>query len=204
MAVLNVNIDHVATIRQARGTDYPEVLEAAALCEEAGAHGITVHLREDRRHINDKDVYELRKALNVRLNLEMANTPGIVAVALDVRPDEVCIVPEKREELTTEGGLDAAGLSGDLAETVRALTGAGVEVSLFIEPETCQIDAAADLGAPCIELHTGTFCDAKGQTPAGSVPEDPSRQRLIPDRREGSFQNRRTSRGGRVARRCVL
>jgi len=162
MLKLGVNIDHVATLRQARGTDYPDLLEAARLCEEAGAHGITIHLREDRRHIQDADVYALRESLATRMNLEMANAPGIVQVALRVLPEEVCLVPEKREELTTEGGLDVAGQIDQLEPTVKALTDAGIAVSLFIEPEERQVAAASALGAPYIELHTGTYCDATG------------------------------------------
>ncbi len=162
MLKLGVNIDHVATLRQARGTDYPDVVTAARCCEGAGAEGITIHLREDRRHIQDADVYTLRNALNVSMNLEMANSPEIVAIALDVHPDEVCLVPEKREELTTEGGLDVAGHFEELKPTVAALADAGILVSLFIDPEPEQIEATVALKAPCIELHTGTFCDAVG------------------------------------------
>ncbi len=162
MLKLGVNIDHVATLRQARGTAYPDVLTAARCCEAAGADGITIHLREDRRHIQDADVYTLREALMVRMNLEMANSPEIVAIALDVSPDEVCLVPEKREELTTEGGLDVAGQFDELKPTVAALTEAGILVSMFIDPEPAQIEATVALGAPYIELHTGTFCDATG------------------------------------------
>jgi pyridoxine 5-phosphate synthase len=158
---LGVNIDHVATLRQVRGTDYPDLLRAAHACEAAGAKGITVHLREDRRHIQDRDVFALRKAIKTRLNLEMANSPEIVAVALKVRPDEVCLVPERRRELTTEGGLDVAGLERQLWPTIRTLLGAGIEVSLFIEAQPAQVAAAARLGAPCIELHTGTYCEAR-------------------------------------------
>ena len=160
---LGVNIDHVATLRQARGTVYPDVVRAAEIVEAAGAHGITVHLREDRRHIRDADVYGLRKTIRTRLNLEMANAPEIVKIALEVHPDEVCLVPEKREELTTEGGLDAAGQRAELAPTVKALSEAGILVSLFIDPDVLQIDAAAELGAPIIELHTGTYCDGTGK-----------------------------------------
>jgi len=159
---LGVNIDHVASVRQARGTSYPSVIEAARECEDAGANGITVHLREDRRHIQDKDVYALRKTIQTRLNLEMANTPEIVKIALDVQPDEVCIVPEKRQEITTEGGLDVVREMKRLAKPVAKLRSAGIEVSLFIEADKRQIAAAAELGAPHIELHTGTFCDATG------------------------------------------
>jgi pyridoxine 5-phosphate synthase len=163
---LGVNIDHVATLRQVRGTTYPDLIQAARCCERGGAEGITVHLREDRRHIQDADVYRLRKALRVRLNLEMANHPDIVAVALDVRPDEVCLVPERRRELTTEGGLDAAGQEAALRRTVRRLAGAGITVSLFLDPEPRQIEAAARLDAPCIELHTGCYCDSRGREAA--------------------------------------
>jgi len=158
----------VATLRQARGTPYPDVLEAAAACERAGADGITVHLREDRRHIQDADVYALRKALRVRLNLEMAVARDIVAVALSVRPDEVCLVPERRRELTTEGGLNTASNRAALARTVARLREAGIVVSLFIEPEAESIRAAADTGAECVELHTGAFCDAA--SPASAAP----------------------------------
>jgi pyridoxine 5-phosphate synthase len=157
---LGVNVDHVATLRQARGTTYPDVVEAAALCEAAGAEGITVHLREDRRHIQDADVYDLRGSIRGSLNLEMANHPEIVAVALDVKPDEACLVPERREELTTEGGLDVVAQQGDLTETVAQLASAGIRVSLFIDPDPRQVEAAAAVRAPTIELHTGTFCDA--------------------------------------------
>jgi len=163
---LGVNIDHVATLRQARGTDYPDLLEAARLCENAGAESITVHLREDRRHVQDRDVHALRRRLRVRLNLEMANSPEIAAIALDVRPDEVCLVPEKRRELTTEGGLDAAGQIDGLRPTVEALSKAGIVVSLFIDPDLPQIAAARALRAPTIELHTGTYCAARGRAAA--------------------------------------
>jgi len=156
---LGVNVDHVATLRQARGTDYPSVVAAALACEAAGAHGITIHLREDRRHIQDADVYAVREQIQTRLNLEMANHPEIVEIALDVSPDEVCLVPEKREELTTEGGLDVAGNMDALRDPVRRMSDAGILVSMFIDPDPEQIQASATLGAPCIELHTGTFCD---------------------------------------------
>ena len=159
---LGVNIDHVATLRQARRTPYPDLLEAARAAERGGAEGITVHLREDRRHIQDADVRRLRRAIATRLNLEMANHPDIVAIALEVRPHEVCLVPEKRLELTTEGGLDAAGQQRALAPTVAALTRRGIVVSLFIDPDPRQVAAAASLGAPCIELHTGTWCERRG------------------------------------------
>ncbi|MDI6774338.1 MAG: pyridoxine 5'-phosphate synthase [Verrucomicrobiota bacterium] len=163
---LGVNCDHVATLRQVRGAPYPDVTAAALACEAVGARGITVHLREDRRHIQDYDVYALRRNLKTNLNLEMANARDIVALALAVEPDEVCLVPEKREELTTEGGLDVAGQKAELAPTVKTFADAGIEVSLFIEPVARQIEAAAELGAPCIELHTGTFCNASGRQAA--------------------------------------
>lgn len=159
---LGVNIDHVATLRQARGTVYPAVTEAAMICEAAGCDGITVHLREDRRHIQDADVRALRKLLHVPLNLEMANAAPIVKIALAVRPDEVCLVPEKRQELTTEGGLDVAGAKKALRATVTALSGAGITVSMFVDPDADQLEASAEIGAPCVELHTGTYCDATG------------------------------------------
>jgi len=163
---LGVNIDHVATLRQARGTQYPDVLAAARLCQAAGAEGITVHLREDRRHIQDRDVRALRRCLGVPLNLEMANVPDIVRAALRVRPAEVCLVPERRQELTTEGGLDAAGQRRPLQATVRALAAAGIRVSLFIAAERRQIEAAAALGVPVVELHTGTYCSAPARRAA--------------------------------------
>ena len=160
---LGVNIDHVATLRQARGTVYPSPLEAAALCERGGADGITIHLREDRRHIQDADLHALRKALQVPLNLEMANSPEIVEIALAAKPAEVCLVPEKRQELTTEGGLDAAGQFEALQPAIARLKGAGIVVSLFIEPSIRQLDAAVALGAPVVELHTGKYCDLDGE-----------------------------------------
>lgn len=159
---LGVNIDHAATLRQARGVDYPDLAEIARLAEAAGAHGITIHLREDRRHIQDADVYRLRKTLTTRMNLEMANNPDVVRVALDVVPDEVCLVPERRQELTTEGGLDAAGQLDALRPTVRALAAQGTHVSLFIAPDRRQLEAAAELGALYVELHTGAYANATG------------------------------------------
>ena len=159
---LGVNIDHAATLRQARGVDYPDLAAIAALAEKAGAHGITIHLREDRRHIQDADVYRLRKTLTTRMNLEMANNPDVVRVALDVVPNEVCLVPERRQELTTEGGLDAAGQLEALRPTVAALAAQGTQVSLFIAPDRRQLDAAAALGAPYVELHTGAYANAAG------------------------------------------
>lgn len=161
---LGVNIDHAATLRQARGVDYPDLAEIARLAEGAGAHGITIHLREDRRHIQDADVYRLRTTLSTRMNLEMANNPDVLRVALDVVPAEVCLVPERRQELTTEGGLDAAGQLDALRPTVRALSAQGTHVSLFIAPERRQLEAAAALGAPYVELHTGAYANASGDT----------------------------------------
>jgi pyridoxine 5-phosphate synthase len=159
---LGVNVDHVATVRQARGTTYPDPVEAARLAAEAGAHGITVHLREDRRHIQDADVFAMRTGQPLPLNLEMGNHPDIVEIALQVQPDEVCLVPEKREELTTEGGLDAAGQFEALEKSCARFRDAGIQVSLFIDPDPVQVEAARALQAPIIELHTGTFCEMEG------------------------------------------
>lgn len=163
MLRLGVNIDHVATLRQARGTVYPDPVEAARLCAEAGAHGLTIHLREDRRHIQDRDLEALARERVLPLNLEMANAAEILAIALRARPDEVCLVPERRQELTTEGGLDAAGQEAALRPTVAALADAGVAVSLFIAPDPRQIETAARLRVPYLELHTGAYCDAHGK-----------------------------------------
>jgi pyridoxine 5-phosphate synthase len=160
---LGVNVDHVATLRQARGTTYPDVTEAALVCMRAGALGITVHLREDRRHIRDADVLRLRARLpRGTLNLEMADVGEIVAFAVRIRPDEACLVPERRQERTTEGGLDVRGRARAMARTVARLQAAGIEVSLFIEPDPGQIRAAADVGARVVELHAGRYCDARG------------------------------------------
>jgi pyridoxine 5-phosphate synthase len=156
---LGVNIDHVATVRNARGSGYPDPVRAALLAVEAGADGITAHLREDRRHITDDDIARLVDQLTVPLNLEMAATEEMLAIALRHRPHAVCIVPEKREERTTEGGLDAAGLHDHLAPMVDKLRANGSRVSLFIEPDSRQIDAALRLGAPVVELHTGRYCE---------------------------------------------
>lgn len=157
---LGVNIDHIATLRQARGTHYPSPAEAARRVAEAGAHGITMHLREDRRHIQDGDLAAVRDAMTLPINLEMANSKEILGIALNLRPAEACIVPERRQELTTEGGLDAAGQFCALQPTVKALCDAGIRVSLFIEASEAQIEAAHRLGAPMVELHTGHYCDA--------------------------------------------
>jgi pyridoxine 5-phosphate synthase len=160
---LGVNIDHVATVREARyrGRDRgePDPVEAARLCEAAGADGITVHLREDRRHIQDRDVWKLREAVTTRLNLELANTPAIVDIALKLKPDIVCFVPERRQEVTTEGGLDVVAQRVALAETRQRMNDAGIEVSLFITPDAQQVEAASQVGAQFIELHTGRFAE---------------------------------------------
>jgi pyridoxine 5-phosphate synthase len=158
--LLGVNIDHIATIRQARGTRYPDLMQAALVAEQNGADSITAHLREDRRHIQDKDIYLLKTTLHTRLNMEMAATKEMVAIACEVKPDACCLVPEKREELTTEGGLDVQGNKPYIAEACVELANSGVEVSLFIAPDKVQIDAAKAVGAPVIELHTGIYADA--------------------------------------------
>ncbi len=160
MLTLGVNIDHIATIRQARRTVEPDPVAAAVLAELAGADGITVHLREDRRHIQDRDVHLLRQTVRSHLNLEMAATDEMVAIALQVKPDYITLVPEKREEVTTEGGLDVAGQLDRMKQVVGQLQGAGIPVSLFIDAEPKQIDAAAEIGAKLIELHTGTYAEA--------------------------------------------
>ena len=162
--LLGVNIDHVATLRQARGTPYPDPVEAAALAEQSGADSITLHLREDRRHIQDRDVLVLRERLQTRMNLEMAVTEEMLAFAARVRPEDCCLVPERREELTTEGGLDVAGQLSRVREACDRLAGAGVRVSLFIDADIAQVNAAAASGAPCIEIHTGHFADAADAT----------------------------------------
>jgi len=164
MLKLGVNIDHVATLREARSRGReqgePDPVAAALACETSGAHGITAHLREDRRHIQDRDVWKLRDAIATRLNLEMANAPEIVSLALKLKPDIVCLVPEKRQEVTTEGGLDVAGNLAALSETRKRMNDAGIEVSLFIAPDAKQIDAAARTGSQFIELHTGAFAES--------------------------------------------
>jgi pyridoxine 5-phosphate synthase len=163
MLKLGVNIDHVATVREARyrgqSAGEPDPIQAALICEEAGAHGITAHLREDRRHIQDRDVRELRRAIKTRFNLEMANSPEIVDLALKLKPDIICLVPERRQEVTTEGGLDAAGNVSALVETQKKMNDAGIEVSLFIGPDTKQVEAAARIGSQFVELHTGAFAE---------------------------------------------
>ena len=158
---LGVNVDHVATIRQARGTDYPDLVQAARQAEEAGADGITLHLREDRRHIQERDVEAIRATIKTRVNLEMAATEEMINIATRIRPEHCCIVPEKREEITTEGGLDVVSQRAHLAELCRRLGGANIKVSLFVDPEPRQIEAAAAVGAPTIEIHTGRYAEAQ-------------------------------------------
>ena len=166
---LGVNIDHVATVRNARGSGYPDPVRAALLAAESGADGITAHLREDRRHITDDDIARLSSELTIPLNLEMAATDEMLAIALRHRPHAACIVPEKREERTTEGGLDAAGQFAMLAPLVSQLGAAGIRVSLFVEPSAAQIDAALRLGAPVVELHTGRYCELEGEAQADEL-----------------------------------
>ncbi|NVK40455.1 MAG: pyridoxine 5'-phosphate synthase [Oceanospirillaceae bacterium] len=167
--LLGVNIDHIATLRQARGTRYPDPVQAAILAEEAGADGITVHLREDRRHIQERDIRLLNDVLQTRMNLEMAVTEEMLAFAAEIRPAHSCLVPEKREELTTEGGLDIVGQEAKIKAACDRLAADGIEVSLFIDPEPAQIDATLRCGAPVIELHTGAYADAT--TAAGQKAE---------------------------------
>jgi len=158
--LLGVNIDHVATLRQARGTLYPDPLHAALQIEQAGADSITLHLREDRRHIQDRDIYLLKQRMLTRMNLEMAVTDEMVSIAVDVKPDDCCLVPESREELTTEGGLDVIAHESQIRDACTALSEAGTRVSLFIDADKKQIDAAKATGAPVIEIHTGHYADA--------------------------------------------
>lgn len=160
--LLGVNVDHVATVRQARGTDYPSVIEAAALSLKGGADAITIHLREDRRHIQDEDVRLLCQQEGTRVNLEMAVTEEMLAIGIERKPSDVCLVPEKREELTTEGGLDVTANPAGIANAVKRFDDAGIRVSLFIDPDRKQLQAASDAGAPVVELHTGAYADAVG------------------------------------------
>ena len=176
---LGVNIDHIATLRNARGGRHPDPVRAAKLAERAGADGITAHLREDRRHIVDRDIERLSAELSVPLNLEMAATDEMLAVAKRHAPHACCLVPERRAEVTTEGGLDVAGQRGTLERFVRQLGQAGARVSLFIDPERTQLEAAAAVGAPMVELHTGAYCDAFLDAAAeGRAPDDASRREL--------------------------
>ncbi len=158
--LLGVNVDHVATLRQARGTVYPDPVEAALLAEQSGADSITVHLREDRRHIQDRDVERLAQSMTTHMNLEMAVTGEMLRIAGELAPSDCCLVPERRAELTTEGGLDVAGQKPRIAEACAELAGRGIRVSLFIDPDPRQLDASLEVGAPVVELHTGCFADA--------------------------------------------
>jgi pyridoxine 5-phosphate synthase len=179
MLKLGVNIDHVATLREARyrgrGFGEPSPVEAARICEAAGAHGITAHLREDRRHIQDRDILELREKIETRLNLEMANAPEIISTALKLRPEIVCIVPERRLEVTTEGGLDVVANEKSLTETRKKMNDAGIEVSLFIAPDEKQIETSARAGSQFIELHTGAFAEEFHRW--GEAPDEPLARR---------------------------
>jgi pyridoxine 5-phosphate synthase len=173
MLKLGVNIDHVATLREARYRDRkrgePDPVCAAQVCEDAGAHGITVHLREDRRHIQTRDVWAIREVIRTRLNLEMANAPEIIEIALGVKPDIVCLVPERRTEVTTEGGLEVAAHESALAETRRRMNDAGIQVSVFITPDPVQIEAAARIGSQFIEIHTGAFAESFEDVPQREI-----------------------------------
>ncbi len=188
---LGVNIDHVATLREARyrGRERgePDVIEAARVCERAGAHGITIHLREDRRHIQDRDVWKLREILSLPLNLEMANAPEIVDIALKLKPATVCLVPERRQEVTTEGGLDVVGNRAAIAETCKRMNGIGVAVSLFIAPDLAQVDASASAGAQYIELHTGAYAE--------HFPSEKELERLLKATRQGRAAGLRINAG---------
>lgn len=177
---LGVNIDHVATLRQVRGVTYPDPLHAALVAEQSGADSITLHLREDRRHIQDHDVRRMRAALQTRMNLEMAATDAMVAIAREVGPQDVCLVPEKRAELTTEGGLDVAGQAAHLRDVCAALREAGCRVSLFIDPDPAQLEASRAVGAPVVELHTGAYAEATGEHQAKEL------MRLVAAARFGS------------------
>jgi pyridoxine 5-phosphate synthase len=181
MLKLGVNIDHVATLREARyrgrGFGEPDPVEAARICEAAGAHGITAHLREDRRHIQDRDVWKLREVVKTRLNLEMAIVPEIIGIALKLKPDIVCIVPERRLEVTTEGGLDVVANEKAITDTRKKMNDAGIEVSLFIAPDERQIEASARTGSQFVELHTGQFAEKFGAPNSDSARKKDSHQR---------------------------
>lgn len=176
---LGVNIDHVATLRQARGTAYPRPVEAAVMAEQAGADSITVHLREDRRHIQDHDLVEIDKVMRTHMNLEMAITEEMIDIATGLKPSDACLVPEKRAELTTEGGLDVAGQLDKVADACARLAQAGIRVSLFIDPDRRQLDAAIEAGAPVVELHTGQYADAE------AAAQDEELQRIVDAARYG-------------------
>jgi pyridoxine 5-phosphate synthase len=197
MIRLGINVDHVATLRQVRRVDYPDPVEASLAAERAGAKAVTVHLREDRRHIQDRDLFRIREAIHVRLNQEMAPIHEMVEIAMELRPEEVCLVPERREELTTEGGLDAAGLKERLAPMIERFKMARIGVSLFVDPEPRQIEAAAMLGADFVELHTGSYAaiaDADlsdGRNPGDTRPSALPRNARLKSRATG------TRRGGR-------
>jgi pyridoxine 5-phosphate synthase len=197
MLKLGVNIDHVATLREARyrGCNHgePDPVAAALVCEAAGAHGITAHLREDRRHIQDRDVLALREKIATRLNLEMANVPEIVALALKLKPEIVCLVPERRLEVTTEGGLDVVAAEPALTETRKKMTAAGIEVSLFIAPDAAQIAASARTGSQFIELHTGKFAEAFSKKEGGKW--EAELQRLIAGAKLAHFLGLRVNAG---------
>ncbi len=179
---LGVNIDHVATLRQARRARYPDPLYAALLAEEAGADSITLHLREDRRHIQDRDVTVMREALQTRMNLEMAVTEEMVRIAQKVLPQDCCLVPESRQEVTTEGGLNVVGQSARVGDAVKALGASGIRVSLFIDPDPAQIEAAQRAGAPVIELHTGAYADVDGRRPLPANSSECAAPRNLPTR----------------------
>jgi pyridoxine 5-phosphate synthase len=184
MLKLGVNIDHVATIREARyrnrGFGEPDPVEAARICEAAGAHGITAHLREDRRHIQDRDIWKLRETVKTRLYLEMANLPDIIAIALKLKPDIICLVPERRSEVTTEGGLDVAASEKALTKTRQKMNDAGIEVSLFIAPDKEQLEASARVGSQFVELHTGAFAEEFYKKVGSSRGDDRTAQRAVP------------------------
>jgi pyridoxine 5-phosphate synthase len=199
MLKLGVNIDHIATIREARyrGSDHgePSPVEAARMCEAAGAHGITAHLREDRRHIQDRDVWELREKIATRLNLEMANLPEMIAIALKLRPAIVCIVPERRQEVTTEGGLDVVASEKSLTETRLIMNDAGIEVSLFIAPDEKQIAAAARTGSQFIELHTGQFAEHFDKSKIQNPKSEFELQRLVAGAQQAHSHGMRVNAG---------
>ena len=176
---LGVNIDHIATLRQARGTPYPRPLDAVVMAEQAGADSITVHLREDRRHIQDHDLVEINTVMRTHMNLECAVTDDMLAIALQTAPSDCCLVPEKREELTTEGGLDVAGQIERVRDAVQQLAEGNIRVSLFIDPDTAQLDAAVAVGAPVVELHTGRYADTGGEEQAAEL------QRIVAAARYG-------------------
>jgi pyridoxine 5-phosphate synthase len=195
MVKLGVNIDHVATLRQARRTDYPDPLEAAMLAERAGADAITIHLREDRRHIADRDLFRIAAAIKIPINQELAPTEEMVEIALKVKPDEVCFVPERREELTTEGGLDVVAIADRIAPMIKRLREARVGISLFVEPDQKQLAAAKNVGAGFVELHTGTYAGIADEDLA-----DPKRRRSLDLSERGQAELQRIRDGAKAAR----